>query len=360
MVTVQLINELCKHFEIHLISLSEKVSEPIYKVDDSVTIHYLGVKKEVCQFDRYFLSDINNHHYSKAAASLFSFLHQFGTGRKKIAKMISDMTTKDDMIIFASLELLLFAPKDRYIYEHFHYNSYLANSFTARMIGLIARKPDYTIYLSNSTYSLLCKDKEKATYIHNPLRYEPTLNEDFHNNSLIFVGRLEHQKDPLLLLKIMKEADDLKLNYHLKIFGVGSLRPKMDKYIKKHNLKNLEIIEGCHDVKPYLLTSDLLLVTSHYEGFHLVTLEANSLSCPVLWVNCGDPTSDMVHKEHNGDIVDSRDPKVYALKLKEILENKKQLIKWKKSSYEHSKQYKIEHVVDAWCNLFESHHERIK
>lgn len=358
MVTIQLINELCKHYEIHLISLSEKVSEPLYKVDKSVEIHYLNVKKEICQFDRYFLSAFKAHHYLKAIKQAWQCFAQFTIRRKKIAKKISEMTTNDDIIIFSSLELFFFKPKDRFIYEHFHYNSYLAKTATARMIRLLTRKPDFSIYLSESTFNILALDKSKATYINNPVRYEPTLNEDFHNNSLIFVGRFEKQKDPLLLLKAVHEAQKLNLKFNLKIFGIGSLRKDMDAYIKKYNLQNIEIIETCNDVKPYLLTSDLLLVTSFYEGFQLVTLEAHSLSCPALWIDCGDPTTDMITPGINGDIVYSRNPKDYALKLKELLDDKNKLIRYKKSTYESSKKYQIDLIANQWINLFDSHKER--
>jgi len=360
MVTIQIINMLSKDYDIHLMVLSEKAGEPLYKTNPEVEITYLGVPKECCQFDKNFYSLAGDGHIFKAIGLFFRTIHIFTFGSRKYKKIIDKMTSKEDILIMSSEELFLFAPKDRFVYKHFHYNSKLYKLPMSRFIRFFARKPNFTIYLSNSTMKALNPKNKNCTYIYNPTRFSRVLNEDYHNNNLIFVGRFELQKDPMFLLKAMKEADELKLDYKLTIYGNGSLRKEMDKYIKDNHLNKITIIDNCFDLKPHYLESDLLLSTSVYEGFPLVTIEANSLSCPALWLDIKDPTEDMIIPGLNGYVVYKRSPKVYAQKLKEILDDKEHLISMKKASYDFSEKYLESKVYGKWRTLFDSHKERIK
>lgn len=360
MVTSQIINLLSNDYDITLVSAAKISNKMPYSINKNVKLLSLDIPVEYTQLDKYFNTYCSHLHFLKAFKLLFSSLNSFLFKRKKYKNKILEMTNPEDILVFSSQELLMFAPKERYIYQHFHYNSFLYFSFVNRLLRLVSRKPDFRIFLSNSTMKAIDKKNTNSTFIYNPTRFDRVLNNEFHNNNLIFVGRFESQKDPMFLLKAMKEANKLKIDYHLTIYGNGSYRKKMENYIKKYSLNKLKIIDNCFDMKPHYLDSDLLLSTSRYEGYPLVALEANSLSCPVLWLNIKDPTQDIICSGYNGYVVNRRSPKIYALKLKEILENRNKLIQMKQSSYEYSKKYEIENIYNKWRDLFDSHQERIK
>lgn len=103
----------------------------------------------------------------------------------------------------------------------------------------------------------------------------------FHDiPKLIFVGRLESQKNPEPLLRSLAP---IKQPWELSLVGSGSLEPKL-----KNLADELRIAPRVHfmgirqDVPELLVQSDLFLFPSLWEGFGLAVVEAAAAGVPVL------------------------------------------------------------------------------
>lgn len=352
MVTLQIINMLSYEFEIHLVPFSKESKETItYKINDNVIIEDIDFPSEISQFDINFFKRIQNKKYFSALALVFKVIHTYIFKRFKIRKQLEKMTSKDDVWIFASQELLIFAPRNRKIVYHFHYSSKLYNQFIQKMFRFISTKPNYTIYLTESTEQILNRKKKKDSYvIYNPCRYDSILNLDYHNNEIISCSRLEDQKDPMLLLKIDKELEKRNFNFNWTIYGDGSFKKKMNEYINKNNLKNIKIISGERNLLDKYKNSDLYILTSKFEGFSLTTVEAASLSIPAIWIDMGDPTPTIILEGINGYVINKRDPKLFADKIIEILSNKEKLKSLKESTYKSSLRFNKEEIKNKWIS----------
>ena len=362
MVTLQIIKLLQNDYEIHLIPFSKIEKDKIlYDIPEKVIIEDIGFKDEISQFDLNFYNKINNKKYRKAIKLLFSCINTYVFGRFKIRKQLEKMSNKDDIFIFTSSELLAFAPKNRLVVQHFHFNSTLYKNFVSKMFRCISKRPNFYIFLSESTEeNINKKHKLKSTVIYNPSRFERKENFEYHNNTLISVCRFEDQKNPLMLLKIAKELDNQNFNYTFNIYGTGSLKGKMEKYIEKNNLKNVHLISGISKMEPYYLESDLYVIVSKFEGFPLSVIEANSLSLPIIWKEMSDPTNSIMKDDYNGYIIDSEDPKLFADKIIKTLSDKEKLRKLKENSYEISKKYEEERIVEVWKKTLDGLFDSIK
>ncbi len=354
MVTLQIIKMLENDYEIHLIPFSKIDKNNIkYDLPKNIVLEDINFKDEISQLDLNFNKKIQSKHYLKALKLLFTCLHEYTFGRFKWRKKLENISSKDDIFVFASQELLLFAPQNRFILQHFHFNSKLYNSFISRIFRLLSKKPNYYVFLSESTKENIDpKNKLNSRVILNPGRFKRKESFEYHNNNLISVCRFEDQKDPLMLLKISKELDKRNFNYTFNIFGNGSLKDKMNKYIKKNSLNNVHLISGKSSLEPYYLESDLYLITSKFEGYPLTIIEANSLSVPVIWKEMSDPTKSIIKEDINGYVIDSKDPSLFADKIIEILNDKDKLIKLKKSTYLLAAIYDEEKIKNDWNDLF--------
>ena len=193
--------------------------------------------------------------------------------------------------------------------------------------------------------------------IPNPSRYSRKENFEFHNNTLISACRLEAQKNPMMLVKIARELKDMNFNYTFNIYGSGTYKKQMEEYIKEHDLTNVHIISGITNLEPCYLNSDLYISTSLFEGFGLSVIEANSFSVPTIWKEMGDPTPSIITNGVNGYVIDSNDPRDFALKIIEVLSNKEELRKLKESTYNLSSRYEESYIKEMWKEFFK---ERFK
>jgi len=97
---------------------------------------------------------------------------------------------------------------------------------------------------------------------------------------ILFMGRLEYQKNPTRLIKIIKLVKKEKPDIKTKIVGSGSLRKKIKKLISKNNLqKNIKLYSSTKIPEIFYNQSKILLLPSRYEGFPFSLLEALFANC---------------------------------------------------------------------------------
>ena len=86
-----------------------------------------------------------------------------------------------------------------------------------------------------------------------------------------------------------------KLKCKLVLLGKGKDEKEIRRLIKKYSLNNRVIIAGFHtNPYPWIKHARLLVVTSRYEGFGNVLVEAMSLGTPALSTNCGGPSEILI------------------------------------------------------------------
>lgn len=350
MVTLQIINLLKDDYEIHLVPFGFPKTDKIhYKIPEGVKLENINFPSELTQFDVNFYSLLPEKKYFKAIGLIFKMINNLFFGRFKYRKALANLTTKEDIIIFPSVELMIYAPRKRYVTWHFHYNSRSYFNLPSRLFRLFARKPDSYIFLTEATKEKVNPSKKiYSTSILNPSRFPRVLNVEYHNNTLMSASRLEDQKDPMLLMEIALELTKRNFDYTFNIYGKGSFKPKMEEFKKIHCLQNIHFIEGITELTPKYLSSDLFIITSKFEGLPLSAIEATSLSLPIIWREMSDPTSSFMIEDKNGYIIPSRDPKLFADKIIEILNNKEKLIELKKSTYETSKRFDELEIYNRW------------
>ena len=157
-------------------------------------------------------------------------------------------------------------------------------------------------------------------------------NEVQSNNkiNLISVGRLHFQKGYDRLIQAIKklEKDKLMDNISLEIYGDGPDQENLKKLVKDLNLTETIKLQGRTN-NPYnkIKNSDLFILSSIYEPFGLVIVEAMTLGIPVL-ATSNSATSELINNNKNGLIVDNSVEGIY-IGLKKIIKDSKLINKYK-------------------------------
>lgn len=100
------------------------------------------------------------------------------------------------------------------------------------------------------------------------------------------IGRLENQKNQMLLIQIFNELQKQQPNSILLIIGDGSLRKQLQSEVVKLNLEKKVLFLGERNDIPALLASlNVFVMTSIYEGLPMVGLEAQAAGLKLVLSN---------------------------------------------------------------------------
>jgi glycosyltransferase involved in cell wall biosynthesis len=139
---------------------------------------------------------------------------------------------------------------------------------------------------------------------------------------VLFVGRLEAQKDPLLLVETMAAAADADDQVRLLVVGEGGLRDAATKRARELGIGGRVHWVGFRgrDEMPGLMNAaDAFLLPSRFEGMPISVLEALACGLPVVACAVGEVPL-VVRDGANGRVVDDRTPAALAQALEWVLE----------------------------------------
>ena len=138
---------------------------------------------------------------------------------------------------------------------------------------------------------------------------------------IIAIGRLTKQKNFLLLIKSF-EIIVKKINVKLIILGEGEERQNLEKSIQNLNLQNSIDLPGFVD-NPYsfLNKSNIFVLSSDFEGFGNVLVEAMACGTPVVSTNCPSGPSEILENGKYGKLVPVNNPNALAEAIIETLNN---------------------------------------
>ena len=140
---------------------------------------------------------------------------------------------------------------------------------------------------------------------------------------ILFVGRLQEQKAPLRVIDTFMEYYRKDNAACLIIIGAGNLREAMVLHVKKMKMENKVFFLGNVSQETLALFyrgSDVLLLTSNFEGMPMCVLEALGCGLPVVSTNVGE-VKRVVKNEFSGEVVESVSPKIISQSIEKVLSN---------------------------------------
>ena len=172
---------------------------------------------------------------------------------------------------------------------------------------------------------------------------------------VISVGRLEWVKGYDRLIDAWKIISDKHPDWHLDIFGCGTLEQELRNQQKHLGLEEKMTI---HPATPKInieySNSSLFVCTSHFEGFSLVILEAMQTGVPCVAFDCPFGPSYLIDNGQNGLLVPNNDIKKLADKITLLIEDSKMRSEFSKAAFEKSRTFSVEIIMNQWKSLFEN------
>jgi len=119
--------------------------------------------------------------------------------------------------------------------------------------------------------------------VFNPARVLPAGELEGGGPHVLWVGRLEEQKDPALMVRVAAELKRRGDPFHLHVVGDGELREPVQRLVRDAGLDSAVTLHGARaDVQRWYRGADALLMTSVFEGVPCVVYEAMAMGLPVV------------------------------------------------------------------------------
>lgn len=183
------------------------------------------------------------------------------------------------------------------------------------------QKEFYSKFKTNTKFIYNPFDKK---FINDKLKKKIKNNFFIKNNlKIINVGRLTEQKDQITLLKSFKLIKP-RLNAKLLIIGKGIKYDFLNKYIVSNNLSSKVKLLGYTDNPfPYIKLSDIVVLSSKFEGLPNVLIEAQYLKKYIISTNCPTGPKEILSNGKYGSLVKIGDYKNLAKKINNYHKNKR-------------------------------------
>ncbi|MEW6234827.1 MAG: glycosyltransferase family 4 protein [Candidatus Omnitrophota bacterium] len=138
---------------------------------------------------------------------------------------------------------------------------------------------------------------------------------------VLFAGRWEKQKHPLLALEAFSQLAETERAIHLLLAGEGSLQAEMEQRIRRLNLSGRAHLLGPlppERLAEAMQASCALLMSSHFEGMPILALEALACGLPVVSTAAGEIPA-IIENGRSGRIVRDFTPPALAEALRDVV-----------------------------------------
>ena len=169
---------------------------------------------------------------------------------------------------------------------------------------------------------------------------------------LVAMGRLVKQKGFDILLNVFSKLHTVHKDWNLVVIGEGHLEGTLRRQTKELNLDKVVYFLGriSHPVS-VLSRSDLFVLSSRYEGFPNVLLEAMSCGLPVVSFDCPTGPGEIIDHGINGLLVSPEDMDGLEAALSELMTNKQKRNELGKMALEVCDRFAMKKIMAQWDNI---------
>lgn len=164
------------------------------------------------------------------------------------------------------------------------------------------------------------KFRERGRVIPNPVELNPSFEPRRGSGRIVAVGRLVHQKGFDLLLEAFARMAPEHPQWTLTIWGEGDQRKPLEALVADLGLAGRVSLPGVTE-RPGQWTemADVFVLSSRYEGFGNVIIEAMAAGLPLVAFDCPYGPGDIIRDGEDGLLVPPEDVDALAATLRRLI-----------------------------------------
>lgn len=199
------------------------------------------------------------------------------------------------------------------------------------------------------------KDVTKTYVIPNFIERIPEEIAILNNKRAITVGRYNDAKGYEFLVEAWKYVNQRHPDWIIDIYGSGELHDDVEKWIKDSQLQETMIMhEPTEDIMQKYIDSSICVVSSRYEGFSMVIIEAMACGVPCVSFDCPFGPKNIIKDGEDGILVDYLNSQSLGENICKLIEDKEYRVQIGNKAKENSKRFSRDAIMKQWTDIFKS------
>lgn len=272
---------------------------------------------------------------------------------KLIDIILSVKTTASRLI---ESHIACYTVKKSFDYRNKPFLRLLAACYDNIMLSKVA-KADCLVTLTRGDAADWGKYTSNVIVIPNPVTYIPKTiaSRDGVGHRIICVGRLHEQKGFDLLIDAFGMIANRCPGWRIDIFGDGSNKEVLERKIRHYNLESsITLNSPISNIYEEYQRSDFFVLSSRYEGFALVVLEAMSCAIPCVSFKCKYGPEEIIIDKINGLLAENGNVEDLAAKMLWMIEHEDKRKMMGKQARKDVHKYEMNAIMTKWDELFKS------
>lgn len=226
-------------------------------------------------------------------------------------------------------------------------------SYRTRRLENAVRRLDRFVVLTKADKEDWGKVRPDVEQIYNPLSFVSDEVSPLTRRRCLAAGRLESQKNFNDLITAWKTVDSRHPDWTLCIYGDGTQKETLRSRIDSEGLTGKVILEGkTEDIRKEMLGSSCLVMSSRFEGFPMILLEALTTGLPIVSYDCPKGPSEIVTIGANGFLAKVGDTATLAQGICSLINSKELRDRFGAESKRRSANFTLEKIMKRWDSLF--------
>jgi len=218
----------------------------------------------------------------------------------------------------------------------------------------VVRKYDAFVVLTEEDKKCW-KGVPNITVIYNACTLCPSQKASLINKNVLAVGRLTEQKGFDLLVEIWEKVNKYHPDWHLTIIGEGEQKAIIEEKIHlKHLEEKIVIHPFTSSVEDFYLQSSVYVLTSRYEGFSMVLVEAMACGLPVVSFACPSGPAEFIREGENGFLIPIGDDGLFVKRINQLIEDEELRKRMGREAALIINRFSEKQIMEKWHKLFTS------
>ena len=241
-----------------------------------------------------------------------------------------------------------------------HTNPACTNEFAlegiSRMLGACFSNMNVLISQEAKRYYESHFRQRRNRVIYNPADsrlFETKVSYHTDSKKLISVGRLTYQKNYPLLVDIAEKILTQHNDWEWHIYGDGEQREELEALILERDLLGRVVLMGnVTDLYERYPQYAAIVMTSRYEGFPMVLIEAAAKGLPMISFDIPTGPKEIIDNNVNGFLIPPLDVDGMLEKLDILMTDKELRMRFSEEAKNKVISFGVDNIANQWCRLF--------